>query len=226
MASGRPTFRVFPSDLKAKEIASARNACPVGASGALHRRRVPLVLLAGALVLGACTGLIDEGETSSRSPGVNTPNPNANVPPPVANEPESFNVERTSRVLLPFDVRLARLASVLGVDSDAAVLSSVRSFEADLGGHDFANGISPDLSWNASKMTLWVEVLQPVCASTEMRDQFPELTTATELAALMSSAYGREVATTEAEPLATDLASASYGIRCLTVLSSAEFVLR
>ncbi len=187
---------------------------------------------ASLMLLQACTGSIqptygaDPGEPETAFPDGTERPTRTDVPPPAADEPDGFRVPRDSRVLLPFDVRLGRLAAVLGVDPEDGVLAPVRAARSELGAHDFANGVSPELTWNASKMSLWVDVLTPICASSTMRDQYPELTAAADLRALMSVAYGREVEVEAAEELLADFGDATYELRCLTVLSSAEFVLR
>ncbi|HVH45594.1 MAG TPA: hypothetical protein VM925_24740 [Labilithrix sp.] len=132
--------------------------------------------------------------------------------------------------LLPFDVRLAKVASVAGIETDDSALATMRARRFDLGDHDHAKGVKADLTWSASRIGTWVKALRPVCASTAMRRSYPALPQ--NLGELVLAAYGR-AATDEDRAAVKEAVAASaldseseYQVICLAILSSLEFVAR
>jgi hypothetical protein len=140
----------------------------------------------------------------------------------------AFEVAKNQVELLPFRVRLARVAQVAGVATDDAMLEEMRARAAELGDHDFSTGIRPNLAWSAARMGTWVKALKPVCTAEAFRTRYPDF--ASDPSALIAAAYGRPA--TEAD--LADIEAALDGIAidseertqavCFAVLSSVEFV--
>jgi len=184
-------------------------------------RLLGVLALAAASMLPACTGDIEilrRGEAP-------------NAPAATNEESEAFELAVEQPQLLPYNVRLGRLSAVVGVPTSDPVFELVRKNRTGLGDHDFANGQQPDRLWTASRMSLWVRSLKPVCASKAMRDRYPELPA--DLGALIENAFGRPATdedraiVTEALSTASELDEATrYQTACLALLSSAEFVVQ
>lgn len=184
-----------------------------------------LILLVG-LALG-CEGTIDLLEVDPATGETNSVDPNDSeaeeLPPP-------FELSRSSVQLLPFHVRLAKISNVTGAPESAPIFDELRAARYDLGDHNYAQGIGPDLQWNASKMALWVESLRPVCQSEQMRQRYPFLPE--HLNELLTAAYGREATRDDLELYDEVLAETAiaeperYEAVCLAVLTSTEFVAR
>jgi len=142
---------------------------------------------------------------------------------------DAFTVTRGQLQLLPFAVRLSKLATIAGVATDHPILAPVLQARLSLGDHDYAHGVPADRSWSAAKLTAWVAAIRPLCASAELRARFPDLPTS--LGPLIEVAYGRAAEPEDhalvAEAL-TELpendAEARATAVCLAVLSSAELV--
>jgi hypothetical protein len=133
-------------------------------------------------------------------------------------------------LLLPFRVRLSKVATVLGVPISDAALADLRTNHLDLGDFDFANGIRADTSWSPALMTLWVRSLRPVCASPAMKARYPALPA--DLGKLVTAAHGRAAEDADTTLVNEALAGmpldepSRYQAICLALLSSAEFVSR
>ncbi|HLU66679.1 MAG TPA: hypothetical protein VKZ63_10410 [Kofleriaceae bacterium] len=170
--------------------------------------RTCLLLLAAALAAPGC-------EAEVASPDEETPD---------------FEVARTQVELLPYRVRLARVAQVAGVAQDDPILTVLRESRLELGDHDYASGVRPDLRWSASRMGAWVKAILPVCDSEAMQARYPDLID--DPGALIAAAYGRDA--TEEDLTAIDQALEGASLDdaerrraiCLAILSSAEFVVR
>lgn len=132
--------------------------------------------------------------------------------------------------LLPFDVRLAKVAKVVGVETTDPLLEPLRARRYDLGDHDYSKGVKPDTTWSSARLGTWVKALKPVCASPAMRTRYPALPE--KLGELMLAAYGRNATDEDRKAVeeavaATALDSESqYQVVCLAVLTSLEFVAR
>lgn len=141
----------------------------------------------------------------------------------------AFPMSREAVSLLPFDVRLAKLAKTLGVEVSDPVLEPVREKRLELGDHDYANGVPPDRTWSSGRVGVWVRALRSVCTSDAMRAQHPKLPEG--LDAFVLAAFGRRAtdedrsAVNEAVAGLSDPA-AKYQTTCLAVFSSLEFVAR
>jgi len=201
----------------------------------VHRPRftwfaaVVLSVLAGA----GCTGQISDSgapggaTTTGAKPGggpgaISTP---VTVPGVVD---ESFVLPVDSVSLLPFAVRVEKVASVVGVTTSDPVLKPLVDASGDLGGYDFANSRKPDYTWTALRISGWVRVVKPVCASPQMHARYTALPAA--LPALIEAAYGRGITAEDSAAVDAGLLgltlddAARYEAVCLSVLSSLEFL--
>jgi hypothetical protein len=137
-------------------------------------------------------------------------------------------VVRETLRLLPFDVRLSRLAQVVGLPSSDKLLDGVRAKRLELGDQDYGKSVTPDPSWSPNRMALWIKVLRPICQSPVMAMKYPGLKG--DPSALVAAAYGRPVEAADLEAIRSGLAGVPEERRgelsCLAVLSSAEFVAR
>lgn len=141
---------------------------------------------------------------------------------------DGFAVPRDRIELLPFHVREQRLQDVAKLAGDDPAFDVLRAHAYELGDHDYSTGQRPKLQWTSSTMATWVKALEPVCASEALRAAYPSFPD--DLPALMTAAYGREVAADEAAEVwsATEghEAERRYQLTCLGVLSALEFVAR
>lgn len=190
------------------------------------------------LMLSACAGEFDmssdgpDTDAMFGTPGATNPDgtpvdPTAETPVQTEELTPGFSIERNEVRLLPFHVRVQKLAQVSGLDPQDPMFDEVWAGRYDLGDHNYGQGIGPDLSWNASKMAKWVEALQPLCASEQMATLYD---LPADTGALLAAAYGR---TPDAEEVAmfTDAVDAQmldeaarYQAICLAILTSSEFV--
>jgi hypothetical protein len=142
----------------------------------------------------------------------------------------AFTLPRDNIGLLPFGVRMNKLVGVTGIALDDPVYAELFANRYELGDHDFANGIQPDLTWNSAKMSLWVRGLKDVCAAPAFREKYPFLPE--HLNELFVASYGREAAVDELAIFEDVLADttldddAKYRAVCMGVLGSTEFVAR
>lgn len=141
----------------------------------------------------------------------------------------AFKLSRTSVRLLPFKVRMSKLASATGIDANAPAFETLKSARYELGDFDHARSIRPDLSWNASKMAIWVRGLKPVCAAEAFKQKYPNLPE--DLNALILASYGREATEKDLEivddilpPDAKLNPAQRHQMICIAVLSSMEFM--
>lgn len=172
-----------------------------------------------AVVLLGCQGRIGDPAESDED---STEGP--------SNDP-AFAVPDAQPQLLPFWVRLDRVANVLGKPTDDPLFASLIDNRLGLGDYDYASGVKADRMWSPARMTLWAKSLKPVCASPEMRALYPDLANdPAEVIALASDAWGRDVEASELVFDAPTLASldetARYEMTCLAILSSAELVIQ
>lgn len=176
------------------------------------------------LALG-CSGQIDDPLGTAEGPGTATRRDPTSPDAPVG---PAFELPRDKLLLLPFDVRMNKLAAVAGVSLDDPIFSELYRQRYELGDHDYASGTAPDLGWTASRMTTWLRALRPVCASDAMRARYPSIRDG--LDALVLAAYGRRA--TDADRAQYDATVAGAGLdpeterntMCLAILSSAELV--
>jgi len=193
-----------------------------------------------ALLSVACTGIFDgqtHSDQSGANPSPNKPTPNGSAgtgptnPTPTAVAPgDPFKVRNTEPELVPFEMRLRRIASALGVKVDNPMFADMNKNSLKLGDYDYANGALPDGSWNANRIAAWLNALKPVCNSPEMRAKYPALPE--NLPTLIRAAWGHvpsaedtadfqnAITAVNADPAVT------YESTCMAVFTAAEFVYR
>jgi hypothetical protein len=184
--------------------------------------------LATAVVLlsAACEGVVTQGGVQTEPASSERPSPDSvgPTPAPPSGRPEvELPVERLQ--LLPFEVRMKRLAAAVELPVNDGVFSALRARATDLGAHDFANSVAPDLAWTAARIATWVEGLLPVCADARVRSRYANWSTS--LSGFALRAWGR-AATSEdrAEVVAAQgLSDAeAWRVTCVSLLSSAELL--
>lgn len=193
-----------------------------------------------ALIFGAgCAGEFDlsadPDSTQVLFPGGEV-DENGNIVTPGTANPEgesvpltpAFQIEKNEVRLLPFHIRMAKLSRVVNLPVEDPIFDEVMAHRYDLGDHNYGQSVGPDLSWNASKISVWVDAIRPVCASEAMALAYPTLPE--ELNALLLAAYGREATTDDLADYDAVLADVTlsdaerYEAVCLAVLTSSEFV--
>jgi len=200
----------------------------------------PVCVPAFALFSVACTGIF-EGQNHNDQASAN-PSPNQQMTggagssttttttttPTPATVP--FKVRNTEPELVPFEMRLRRIANTLGVSTDNAMFADMNKNSLKLGDYDYANGALPDGSWNANRVAAWLLALKPVCNSPEMKAKYPSLPES--LPALVRAAWGHvpsaeDTADFESAIAATGAdAAVNYESTCMAVFTAAEFVYR
>ncbi|MGQ0507685.1 MAG: hypothetical protein ACT4TC_20475 [Myxococcaceae bacterium] len=185
-------------------------------------------IAAVAFAAAGCTGTSDFATSRTAQPAP-VGNSGTAEPAPVADVP-ALKVSRQQLQLLPFRVRLAKVAAVVGLPVTDAVFNDLRANRFELGDYDYANGVNADVSWTSSKMSLWVRSLRAPCAAPATKALYPSLPA--DLEKLLLSAYGRRAVASD-RALVEDALSGStvdeasrYQAICLAVLTSAEFVSR
>jgi hypothetical protein len=181
-------------------------------------------------LLASLAGCIDgeAGWSRNEIPGatMNPAAPSGGAQPgaPVA----GFEVSKTHIKLLPFSVRLNKIAAATGLPVSDPAYNTLRENRLLLGDHDYANAKPPLESWSSARLVTWVESVRPVCQApavlarlSPMPARFP---------ALIDAAHGRpplphETAAMAEEPRGLTLAPAKLvETVCISVLSSLEFV--
>lgn len=189
-----------------------------------------------ALLTLSCTGVVDgqkQNEPSNGTPSTGgqaagTAGTTSTAPMEAPGTP--FKVSNTKPELIPFEMRLRRIASALGVTAENPMFAEMHKNHLRLGDYDFANGALPDGSWNANRISAWVAALKPVCASPEMKAKYPALPEG--LPALIRAAWGHPPSAEDTAEFADALAAAgvdaavAYETTCMAVFSAAEFVYR
>lgn len=188
----------------------------------------------GLLVTAGCEANVS---VAQKTPAPTPPSgPSAPEPPgaerPVVRVPSepAFDPTTDSVRMLPFRVRLQKLADVVGVPVDAPMFDRLRELRLDLGDYDFAKGVSPDLSWTSRKMALWIDGLLPVCDSAEMKQRYPDWEDA--LPSFVLRAHGRPLQPDDSAIVQQALTEApipaalQHRTLCVGLLSSAEFLVQ
>lgn len=190
-----------------------------------------------------CSGNIGQpnAEVPRAEPVPEVPMPQPMAPAaaaPVAPLEDPFTLSRTSIQLLPFSVRLAKVAAIVGLPTSHPLLAPLREARVALGDHDYAHGIPADRSWSAAKLTAWVGAVRPICGSSEFKARYPALDPSGPaiggegaLNALIEAAYGRAAEEDDRAQIAAALAElpnqtpeAQSEAVCLAILSSLEMV--
>jgi hypothetical protein len=188
-------------------------------------RLVTTRLLICMVTLAGCEGVLEDGVLTAapRSVEEAPPAPTPTVLP--AEERERVVLPPERLTLLPFEVRLKRLATAVELPVSDAVFHGLRARAGDLGAHDFVNGVAPDLSWTAQRMATWVEGILPVCADMRVQARYADWTTA--LPAFSLRAWGRASTNDDLADLAPPMgltAAQAWRIHCVSLLSSAELL--
>lgn len=186
---------------------------------------VPKATLGFLLLLVGCQGQIG-------APGENTIN-GGDGDDGVTNPDEdiAFSVGDQQPQVLPFWVRMDRVAALVGRPTTDPMFDVMRANRYALGDYNHGANTKPDRLWSARMMTEWVKALRPICSSPEMAAIYPKLgTDPTQLVTFASDAYGRDVRADEVA-----FTSASFDalpeagqaeLACISVLTSAEFVVQ
>ena len=188
----------------------------------------------------ACTGIFDGQSPSDQAAGNPSPNnPNttgsagtSSTSPNPGAKPATvpFKVRNTEPELVPFEMRLRRIASALGVSVDNAMFADMNKNSLKLGDYDYANGALPDGSWNANRISAWISALKPICNSPEMKAKYPALPE--NLPTLIRAAWGHVPSAEDTADFQNAIAAVStdpavvYESTCMAVFSAAEFVYR
>lgn len=144
--------------------------------------------------------------------------------------PDPFELDRDNVRLLPFLVRHKRLQQLLGAAADDPAFAVLLARRYELGDYNHAQGINPDLTWTATRMSAWVAAMRPVCASPAMKARFPAFPDA--LDELLLAAYGTAPGPEDLaayEDLLGDAAfdeAVRYELVCVAALSALDFVAR
>src|SRR5689334_17478046 len=96
----------------------------------------PVLAALVGCVASACNGSIGDPSSSGQ--------PGAGRGGTGAPEAASFDPAQTEPQLLPFWVRLNRVAAVAGLPVDDPAFEQLRNSHIDLGDYDYANGIQPN----------------------------------------------------------------------------------
>jgi hypothetical protein len=195
-----------------------------------------------ALLSLACTGIIDGQSNSDRAAANPSPNQQlmdggsssttTTTTTTTTAEPASppFKVRNTEPELVPFEMRLRRVANTLGVSIDNPMFADMSKNSLKLGDYDYANGALPDGSWTANRIAAWLNALKPVCNSPEMQAKFPTLPES--LPALIRAAWGHLPSADDSADFQSAIAATggdalvNYESTCMAVFTAAEFVYR
>lgn len=141
-----------------------------------------------------------------------------------------FGVRTGTPELLPFDVRVRRVANALSVPVTNPMFADMTSKNVQLGDYDHAHGALPDNLWLARRLATWADSLTAVCGSPEMKALFPALPE--NAPQLIKAAWGRTPLAEETAEVNTMVAEAalpateSYEATCMSIFTAAEFVFR
>jgi hypothetical protein len=147
---------------------------------------------------------------------------------PALPPPDPFKLDHSNVKLLPFRVRFNKLQALLGQPAEDPMFDVLRARRYELGDYDYAAGVTPDLTWNAARISVWISAMLPVCRSPQMHARFPAFPDS--LGDLMTAAYGAAVAPEQLadyEDLLGDASlddAARYDTICASVLTALEFV--
>ncbi|MDZ4660730.1 MAG: hypothetical protein SGJ18_03840 [Pseudomonadota bacterium] len=136
-----------------------------------------------------------------------------------------FKIDRSAVRILPFDVRINKLNSLIG-STDVALYAQLNSKKIELGSYDFARGVSQDLTWTDSRLASWTQALQPYCSSLALRTKFPFPAAAR---GFIESALGRDL-NAEDQSNINDVTALAVSndvrleVLCYVTLSSLEYV--
>jgi hypothetical protein len=186
------------------------------------------------LLCCSCTGIVDGEGLGQRAAvgggsGGNQGTGGTGSTPMAKDTP--FSVRIGEPELLPFDVRVRRIANALKVPVTNPMFADIMAKNIQLGDYDHAAGALPDNLWLARRISTWADGLTAVCGSSEMKALFPALPE--NVPQLIKAAWGRSASDEEVAEIETAVAEAalpdparSYEATCMTVFTAAEFVFR
>jgi hypothetical protein len=200
----------------------------------MTRHRPPGIatwLLAAAALWG-CVGEVGGGGTPpgdmTTPPGTGPVKPTPGTGMAGVGPVGNFEPPKAQIKLLPFSVRMARIATVTGVPLTDPAYNTLKDNHLLLGDHDYANAKPPQESWSAARLATWVESVRPICQTPAVQTRYSPMPA--KLPALVDAAYGRAM-------IAEDTAALNDGVKglnvapaklvettCIAVLSSLEFV--
>jgi len=192
----------------------------------------------GALLVVSCNGGVEGGQPPITATGGATGSTGGSTtttmdPTQVGPAAAPFKVRNSTPELLPFDLRVRRVASAIGVMTDNAMFAELHANHIKLGDYDFANSAQQDPSWLANRIAGWMDALKPVCASPEMKAKYPLLPE--NLPQLIRDAWGHPPSVEEQKDFTDAIEAAKaagveqavvYESTCMAVFSAAEFVYR
>ena len=201
-----------------------------------------LALAVAALGVGACGGTSPVSEDSdSGTPATTTtpadttgdegsePTTSGSTGAPEAEPPKDpFQLDRSNVKLLPFRVRFKRLQQLSGLPADDPAFAVLLARRYELGDYDYASGVNPDLTWTASRISVWISGVLPVCRSQAMMSRYPAFPE--DLAALLTDAYGIAADADKLADYEVLLGDATldeatrHDTICVAALSALEFV--
>lgn len=126
--------------------------------------------------------VVTAGDDSSGDASGSSGAPEAEPPP------DPFKLDRANVKLLPFRVRFNRLQQLVGLPAEDPAFDVLRARRYELGDYDYASGVNPDLTWTASRMSVWIAAVLPVCRSPAMLARFPLFPD--DLPEFLTAAYG------------------------------------
>lgn len=189
------------------------------------------------LLLAGCIGTVSEmSRTTDQAAaggdgGQKPPNPGPNptpTPGPEAGDRPTVTLPLVPLKLLPFDVRLRRVADAVGVPVNDKVFDAAREERLALGAHDFANGTVPDPTWNSQRMATWMTAMLPVCRDSRVRTYLGDWKKGG-VEKFVQGAFGRAYAASDLDDLSavTGLTGDDgWVVTCLSLVSSAEVLLQ
>jgi hypothetical protein len=193
-----------------------------------------------ALFSVACTGIFEGQAQNDQSAASSSPTQSmtagggssstASTPRTPVPAGAPFKVRNTEPELVPFEMRLRRIANALGVSIDNSMFANMNENGLKLGDYDYANGALPDGSWNANRIAAWLNALKPVCNSPEMKAKYPALPE--NMAALIRAAWGHVPSADDTDDFRAAIAASAgdatvnYESICMAVFTAAEFVYR
>jgi hypothetical protein len=194
-----------------------------------------LSVVLAVLLLAGCIGTASEmsrsmDQAAARGDGGQKPSDPSNPsnPSSEAVDRPTVTLPPTPLKLLPFDVRLRRVADAVGVPVNDKVFDAARGERLALGAHDFANGTVPDATWNSQRMATWMTAMLPVCRDTRVRTYLGDWKKGG-VEKFVQGAFGRAYAANDLDDLSAVTALTGddgWVVTCLSLVSSAEVLLQ
>ena len=124
-----------------------------------------------------------------------------------------------------FQVRMDKLNYVMG-NSGLSSINQIQNNRFLLGDYNFAQTIIPNFSWGVNDTKTWMENINDVCSSQELRDQYPW---PSGVPNLVFNSMGRSIDSDESSMISevNNLSipnNEKFEIMCLALLSSMEFI--